>query len=293
VVSLPLAGRLPGAITPVLDVYGKQSQMAETLTTIDIDRVQRGKYQARMTFVESDLDDLAQSIREQGLLQPVLVRPTDGGRYELLDGERRWRACKRAGLREIPVIIRTGVTNAQAAAIGLIANLQRADVPAVEQARGLQRLYTEFEMTHEQIALAIGKSRSQVTNTLRLLESPKEVQGLVNTGQLAPSYATLLLPLPEAQQRSLARRAADGKWNRAALQRAIREAQSTAEQGHQKHPDVRGLERELTEGIGAVTTVEEGGPGKGQLVITYEGLDHLDGILDLLRSAVAKRRRRS
>lgn len=268
--------------------------MSDTLRTIPIELLQRGKFQARRTFTAAELDDLAKSISEHGLVHPVTVRPIDSKRFEILAGERRWRACMRLGWKEIQAVVKVGVTDTQAAAIGIIENIQRENLPPIEQAEGLNRLCDEpFYMTHDQIAKAIGKSRSHVTNTLRLLECPKAVADLVNGGSLPASYAMLLLPLPPVQQCDLAARAAAGGWGRASLQRAIKEARSPITDKEWKHPDVKHLERELTETVGAQVKVEEGEPGKGSLIIGYDSLDHLDGILELLRTATARRRRGS
>src|SRR3954469_15267673 len=180
----------------------------EALRMIAIDRVQPGKYQPRTRMDETSLRKLADSIREQGVMQPILVRPVDGARFEIIAGERRWRAAGQAGLAEIPALVRTVPDNA-ALALALIENIQREDLNPLEEAQGLSRLIDEFGLTHEAAAKAVGRSRSAVTNLLRLMALPQSVQQYLLSGQLEMGHARALLALPAAQQASAATRVAD------------------------------------------------------------------------------------
>lgn len=269
--------------------------MADELRNLPVAQLQPGAYQARRSFKKEEISDLAESIRQQGIIQPLTVRVVAEDKFEILAGERRWRAAQLIGLAIVPCVVKTGVSDKDAAAIGLIENIQREDVPPMELARGLGRLVNDFGMTHEQVAENLGKSRPQVTNTLRLLDSPKEIQNLVNEGKLPPSSATLLLSLPAPMQRELARRAVEKDWNRARLQSEIdtlRAGPKAGAEADTRHPDVdvRLLERELSEGLGAVARVEERSQGRGTLSISYDSLDHLDGIIEVFRTGAEKRR---
>src|SRR5512144_343596 len=177
----------------------------ESLQTLAIDRLRPGKYQPRTRMDEVSLDELGQSIREHGVMQPVLVRPVDGGRFEIIAGERRWRAAQRAGLKEIPALIKA-VPDQAALALALIENIQREDLNPLEQANGLQRLIDEFGMTHDAAAKAVGRSRSAVTNLLRLRELAKPVQAYLMHGQIDMGHARALLALGAAQQSAAAAR---------------------------------------------------------------------------------------
>src|SRR5512140_1107758 len=177
----------------------------ETLQTIGIDRLVPGKYQPRTRMDEASLEELAQSIREQGLMQPVLVRPVGGGRFEIIAGERRWRAAQRAGLTEIPALVRP-VADQAALALALVENIQREDLNPLEEANGLQRLIDEFGLTHDAAAKAVGRSRSAVSNLLRLRELAKPVQEYLLDGRIDMGHARALLGLPSGEQTAAATR---------------------------------------------------------------------------------------
>ena len=182
-----------------------EAAVQESLQTLSVDRLRPGKYQPRTRMDEASLDELAESIREHGIMQPVLVRPVDGGRFEILAGERRWRAAQRAGLKEVPALVKT-VPDASALAIGLIENIQREDLNPLEQANGLARLIDEFGLTHDAVAKAIGRSRSAITNLLRLRELTKPVQEYLLAGKIDMGHARALLGLAGAAQAGAAAR---------------------------------------------------------------------------------------
>jgi ParB family chromosome partitioning protein len=231
------------------------------------------------------LAELAESIKVRGVIQPILIRPVSGTQYEILAGERRWRAAKMAGLNEVPVIIRQ-VTDDAALAIGLIENIQREDLNAMEEAAGIQRLVDEFRLTHEEAARAVGRSRSAVTNLLRLLELSKPVQDMVMEGQLDMGHARALLGLAKSRQVEVANQiAARGLSVREAerLARISSEAPKRGRPAKRIDPDTRRLQDELADTLGTTVTIKAGKKGKGTLTLAYNSLDQLDGILARLR----------
>jgi ParB family chromosome partitioning protein len=259
----------------------------DALQAIALDRVQPGKYQPRTRMDDAALDDLAASIREHGVMQPILVRPIEGGRFEIVAGERRWRAAKRAGLTEVPALVKT-VPDQSALALALIENIQREDLNPLEQANGIHRLIEEFGLTHDMAAKAVGRSRSAVTNLLRLRELAKPVQAYLMSGQLDMGHARALLALPAAQQTAAASRVvAQGlsvrETERLAHQLAHpgkRQAQRTA---RPPDADLARLQDELAEILGATVTIVPKANGAGKLVVGYSSLEQLDGILAKLR----------
>ncbi|MGE5624469.1 MAG: ParB/RepB/Spo0J family partition protein [Bacillota bacterium] len=265
------------ALTPVGNESGSE------LRQIPVDRVQRGKYQPRRDMQEEALKELADSIRSQGVVQPIVVRPVGGDRYEIIAGERRWRAAQMAGLEKVPAVVRD-VPDKTAIAMALIENIQRADLNPLEEAEAMQRLISEFQMTHQEASEAVGRSRAAVTNLLRLLELGREVQEMVRQGALEMGHARALLALKGAAQTDAARRVVDRGLTVRDTERLVRnklkEAGDThAPAGRKTDPNVSRLERQLTEKLGAKVVVEQSGKGKGRLVIHYTSLDELDGIL--------------
>ena len=257
------------------------------LRQIPVDRVQRGKYQPRRDMQEEALKDLADSIRQQGVVQPIVVRPVGGDRFEIIAGERRWRAAQMAGLDKVPAVVRD-VPDKTAIAMALIENIQRADLNPLEEAEAMQRLISEFEMTHQDAAEAVGRSRAGVTNLLRLLELGREVQELVRQGALEMGHARALLALKGAAQIDAARRVVDRGLTVRDTEKLVRNrlkdaGETHAAQSRKTDPNVSRLERQLTEKLGAKVVVEQGGKGKGRLVIHYTSLDELDGILAHIR----------
>jgi len=255
------------------------------LRMIPIHSIVPNPNQPRVHFDEAALEDLAKSIRAIGVLQPILVRPSNGG-YELIAGERRWRAAQLAGLGQVPVFIRQ-VADRAAVAMALIENIQRENLNPLEEARALQRLVLEFDITHEEAARAVGRSRAGVSNLLRLLELPEAVRALVEARRLDMGHARALLGLPEGpRQEELARQAAEGSWSVRETEARVR-ALTTHTPPKPPKPvdaDIRRLENDLSDRLGARVQIRQGAKGSGQLVIDYTSLDVLDGILAHLRA---------
>lgn len=260
----------------------------EHLNRLPVDLIQRGRYQPRREFDPDSLRELADSIAAQGVIQPVVVRPVENDRYELIAGERRWRAAQQAGLDEIPVVIKE-VTEEAAMAMGLIENIQREDLNPLEEANALSRLLHEFGLTHQEVAKAVGKSRTTVTNLLRLLELNEEVKQLVETSRLEMGHARALLGLQEEAQTRAANQVVKQGLSVRETERLVRRLQGEAEnptrprQAPAEDPDVRRLVNDLAEKLGAKVDLQQGVKGKGKLVIGYNSLDELEGILDHIK----------
>jgi len=265
---------------------------AEELRELPIDLIQPGKYQPRMNMRQESLQDLADSIKAQGLVQPIVVRPLGDGpintrRFEIIAGERRWRAAQMAGMREIPAVVRE-VPDRAAIAMALIENIQREDLNPLEEAQALQRLISEFDMTHQQASEAVGRSRAAVTNLLRLLELTDDVKAMVEQGDLEMGHARALLPLKGLAQTGAARRVVEKtlsvRETENLVRRLLKENGAPAPKGPRRvDPNIRQLETDLSQKLGARVTVEAGSNGKGKLVIQYSSLDELDGILARIR----------
>lgn len=252
---------------------------------LPIDHVHPGKYQPRRKFDEDDLSALVESVRERGILQPLLVRkdpaaPPGAQSYEIIAGERRWRAAQLAGLHEVPVLVRT-LTDREALEIALIENIQRADLTPLEEAEGFKRLMDEFEHTQEDLARAVGKSRSHVANMLRLLALPDPVKALVQDGSLSMGHARALLtaadPLALAQE--VIKQGLNVRQTEALVKRMAEQPASAAPAPKEKAPDTVALEREMSHALGLKVTLSANGP-KGTLQIHYRNLDQLDGVLN-------------
>ncbi len=258
----------------------------EQLKAVPVDLIQRGRYQPRLDIQPEALEDLAESIRNQGVVQPIVIRQLgEGGRYEIIAGERRWRAAQIAGLSVIPALIRQ-VSDADAMSIALIENIQREQLNPIEEALALERLVREFELTHEQVAQAVGRSRAGVSNLLRLLELEPQVRELVERGDLEMGHARALLGCSGARQNALAQQIAmDGLSVRQAeaLVKRERGASLPAAKGKNSarklDPNVSQLEQTLAEKLGAQVAIRHGVTGGGSLTIRYSSLDELDGIL--------------
>jgi len=255
----------------------------ESLQTLALDRIGPGKYQPRTHMDNASLDELALSIREQGVMQPILVRPVAGGRFEIIAGERRWRAAQRAGLAEIPAQVRA-VPDQSALAMALIENIQREDLDPLEEAQGLGRLIAEFGLTHDAAAKAVGRSRSAVTNLLRLRELAPPVQEYLHAGQLDMGHARALLGLSAGQQVAAASRVvAQGLSVRETERLAHALASPARRRGRPAAPrvdaDVARLQESLAEALGAKVAIEPKRGGAGRVVISYASLEQLDGII--------------
>ena len=258
----------------------------DALRSLALDKIRSGRYQPRTRMDETSLDELAASIKGQGVMQPILVRPIDGGRYEIIAGERRWLAARRAGLVEIPALVRS-VPDQAALALALIENIQREDLNPLEEAQGIKRLVDEFGLTHEAAAQAVGRSRSAVTNLLRLTQLAPPVQSMLLAGRLDMGHARALLALPVAQQGAAASRVVDRQLSVRDAERLVQDTLSphkprrTAER--RGDADVARLENELAEALGASVRIEPTRKGAGRIVIRYASLDQLDGLLGRLR----------
>ena len=258
----------------------------ETLQQLSVDCIQRGRYQPRQDLREDTLRELAESIRAQGVVQPVVVRPVGEGRYELIAGERRWRAAQLAELREVPAVIRE-VSDQAAIAMALIENIQREDLNPLEEAAALQRLIAEFNLTHQQAAEAVGRSRAAVSNLLRLLELTEEVQRLVRERKLDMGHARALLPLPPPLQREAARQVLLRGLSARETEDLARRLQQTpsipAPVAKPLDPNLRLLQEDLSDRLGARVRVRHATSGKGCVMIHYNSLDELDGILSRVK----------
>lgn len=263
---------------------GNSAAEAHRQETLPVGSLQPGKYQPRTRMDPGSLEDLAASIKAQGLIQPISVRPVAGGRYEIIAGERRWRASQIAGLAAVPVLIRE-IPDDAALAMSLIENIQREDLNPLEEAAGLQRLIDEFGMTHQQAADAVGRSRSAATNLLRLLQLAKPAQDLLMAGDIEMGHARAILAAPKNEQGRLAAEVADKGWSvREAERRVARELNPPAHKtAPAKSRDLARLEEELADAIGATVTVNANRKGAGALTIRFASLDQLDGILKRLR----------
>jgi ParB family chromosome partitioning protein len=267
----------------------EEAPQAESLQMLPLDRLRRGRYQPRSKMDPASLAELALSIKEQGVMQPILVRPVDGGRFEIVAGERRWRAAQQAGLREVPALVRN-VPDQSALAVALIENIQREDLNPLEEAKGLQRLIEEFGLTHDAAAKAVGRSRSAVSNLLRLTALAPPVQEYLLAGQLEMGHARALLALPLAEQSGAAARVVDAGMSVRDTERLVHQlmhakpARRTAKA--RDHDTVR-LENHLGEHLGAVVRIEAGRRGAGRVVIRYSTLEQLDGLVERLTTVKA------
>ena len=256
------------------------------LSELKIADIVRGRYQPRREFDQASLDELAASIRTQGVMQPVVVRPKPQGGYELIAGERRWRAAQLAGLELIPAVVRE-VSDEQASAMALIENIQREDLNPLEEAQALERLRDEFELTQQQIADAVGKSRVAVTNLLRLLNLSPGVRNMLLTGDIEMGHARSLLSLSALEQERVAADVVEKQLSVRQTEALVRNLNSPNSRKSPrpagKDTDTRRLERELSDRIGAQVLISHDAKGKGKLTISYSSLEQLDGVLRHLK----------
>ena len=269
--------------------------LGESLQTLSLDRVRPGKYQPRSKMDAASLAELADSIREQGVMQPILVRPVDGGRFEIVAGERRWRAAQQAGRRQIPALVKN-VPDQSALAVALIENIQREDLNPIEEAKGLKRLIDEFGLTHEAAAKAVGRSRSAVSNLLRLNALAGPVQEYLLEGALEMGHARALLALPAAQQAGAAVRVVNASMSVRDTERLVHGLLNPARRAARRKTrpnfdaDTARLENDLAERLGAVAHIEPGRKGAGRIVIRYSTLDQLEGLLQRMGVATKESR---
>jgi ParB family chromosome partitioning protein len=271
-------GSLIGNVDQVTEASA--DEIANGLKELPIDKIQRGEYQPRKNFDEEALQELANSISAQGVIQPIVVR-REGSHYELIAGERRWRAAQLAGLQSIPAVIKELDTKS-AAAIALIENIQREDLNPLEESAALQRLIDDFDLTHMQVAEAVGRSRVAVSNLLRLLELAEPVKDLVNKSLLSMGHARALLALPQQDQADVARVVVNRGLS-------VRETEALVKKTLAPHPpksdkpavdpDIQRLEQRISESLCSEVKIKTGNKGAGQLVIKFHNNDELDGIL--------------
>lgn len=247
--------------------------------SLPIEKLQRGEYQPRTNMDQESLEELANSIRSQGIIQPILVRPIGGDKYEIIAGERRWRAAQLAQLDEVPVLVRD-IPDEATLAIALIENIQREDLNPVEEAMGLKRLTDEFGLTHEQMAKAVGRSRAAVTNLLRLLSLSHEARQLLEHGKIEMGHARALLGLPVEKQDWAAKEVYSKGLTVRQAEALVKQTLNPPKKPTQvkKSSDIARLEEDLSETLGTKVTVQDS-KGKGKLIIEYRSLDILDGII--------------
>ncbi|MEN8762507.1 MAG: ParB/RepB/Spo0J family partition protein [Thiogranum sp.] len=274
----------PVAASPAEGVGHDSGPVDGGLRTLGVEQLRRGKYQPRIDMHNESLEDLADSIRAQGVVQPIVVRPVDGTNYEIIAGERRWRAAQLAELQDVPVVVRE-MDDRTAIAVALIENIQRENLNPLEEAHALQRLIDEFEMTHQQAAEAVGRSRTAVSNLLRLLELGEVATGMVQRGELEMGHARALLALHGSKQADAAHHVVDHGLSVRATEHLVKKLLSEASHpegkvpARRRDPNLVTLEQDLSDRIGAPVAVQANPKGKGKLVISYNSLDELDGIL--------------
>ena len=264
----------------------RPKQQNAGLTEIPTEDLTPGQYQPRKKMYRDTLEELAQSIKQQGVIQPLVVRRLASGRYEIVVGERRWRAAQMAGLTTVPAVVRD-LNNNETAKIALIENLQREDLNALDQARGLQRLQKEFNLSQESLGEAVGKSRTAVTNLLRLLKLSSEVQELLEQGKLEMGHARALLSLDENQQIVFATEIIKKRFSVRETEKYVSVKKSKnipPTTTTSKDPNTLSLEREVSEILGATTEIKHNKQGKGKMVIRYKSLDILQGILEKIKN---------
>jgi ParB family transcriptional regulator, chromosome partitioning protein len=263
-----------------------ESEVGERLQQVALNQLRPGKYQPRSHMDPDAISQLAESIKAQGVIQPILARTVGDGTFEIIAGERRWRAASIAGLESVPVVIRE-VRDEAALAMALIENIQREDLNPIEEATGIRRLIDEFGMTHESAADAIGRSRSAVTNLLRLLGLPAAVKQMLIEGKLEMGHARALLTLPGSRQIELANEIGARQLSVRQAERMASRVHNAAEATHPAHArdrDISALEEELSERLGTRVSILPGSKGAGRVVINYGDLDHLDQLLTKLRA---------
>ena len=261
-------------------------ESGDGLRQLPLEQLKRGKYQPRRDFDPSALEELASSIRHEGVMQPIVVRPVSGDQFEIIAGERRWRAAQLAGLDRIPAIVRD-VSDDSAIAMALIENIQRENLNPIEEAQALRRLQVEFELSQQQVAERVGKSRSAIANLLRLLSLEQSVRELVETNQLDMGHAKVLLALEGPLQLKAAKQVLSGALSVRQTERLVKQlldaGSSPSKSDTTLDPNIAALQRSLSERLGAAVAINHDPKGRGKLVISYTNLDELDGILGRIR----------
>jgi len=254
------------------------------LRELPLDVIRPGRYQPRSVFDEEKLAELADSIRAQGVVQPVVVRPVGDDAYELIAGERRWRAAQIAGAEHIPAVVRD-VPDEVSVAMALIENIQREDLNPLEEATALRRLIDDFDMTHQEAADAVGRSRAAVSNLLRLLELMQEVKDMIDLRRIEMGHARALLSLDDELQVQAAREVVRKRLSVRETENLVRRLQQSKKQKGQRRldPDIQRLQNRMSEQLGARVRIQHQASGKGRLVISYNSADEFDGILERLK----------
>jgi ParB family chromosome partitioning protein len=253
--------------------------------TLTVDQLRRGRYQPRRHMDQERLQELADSINAQGIIQPILVRTLGGEKYEIVAGERRWRAAQLAGIHEVPVLIRD-ISDQAAMALGLIENIQREDLNPLEEAEALNRLLKEFKMTHQQVADSVGKSRTTITNLLRLMDLQARVKTCLQDGLIEMGHARALLGLQGLLQVQAAERIMAQGLSVRATEKLVRDLQAKGTDEREAavtDPDIKALQTRISEKLGARVSIQHKPSGKGRLVIRYNTVDELEGVLDRLK----------
>jgi ParB family chromosome partitioning protein len=255
----------------------------DALRTLPIEYLRTGRFQPRKDFDPARLQELADSISAQGVVQPIVVRAVDADRYEIIAGERRWRAAQLAGLHEMPVVVRE-VSDQAALAIALIENIQREDLNPLEEAEALRRLLEEFSMTHQQVADAVGKSRASVTNLLRLNELHPDAKELLRQGAIEMGHGRAILGAEHHRQGEIAHKVAAKQLSVRETETLIRRLNETPKNPlpPRQDPDIARLVERMTQTLGARVEIKHGSKGDGKLIINYDSLDHLEGVLQRL-----------
>ncbi|MDD2759619.1 MAG: ParB/RepB/Spo0J family partition protein [Methylomonas sp.] len=256
------------------------TEIQQDIRKLPIEFLRRGKYQPRKDMDPEKLKELSDSIAAQGIIQPIVVRKISDDNYEIIAGERRWRAAQLAELSEVPVLVKD-IDDRSVMAVALIENIQREDLNALEEAEALHRLLDEFELTHQQIAESVGKSRTTVTNLMRLLDLAGEVKTMLGRGQLEMGHARALLGLDETKQIEIATKAVKQHLTVRAVEKMVRELHEDKPSSAAKKidPDTLRLQRELSERIGAKVEINHQNGGKGKLIFNYTSLEELEGII--------------
>jgi ParB family chromosome partitioning protein len=261
----------------------KENEAADELRQLPLDVIHPGRFQPRSVFDEEKLEELSNSIRAQGVVQPIVVRPTGGGKYELIAGERRWRAAQLAGIDTIPAVIRD-VSDEVTVAMSLIENIQREDLNPLEEATALRRLIDEFAMTHQEAADAVGRSRAAVSNLLRLLELVQEVKDMVDVRALEMGHARALLSLDHDLQLQAAREVVHKRLSVRETEALVRRLRKPGKKpGRRLDPDIQRLQNQIGETLGTRVHIRHQASGKGKLVINYNNSDEFEGILERLK----------
>lgn len=279
VTSVPIASKV---VQPVV-TEAVEAKSSKGFGYLSVSKMSPGRFQPRRNIKESELEELADSIKSKGLLQPIVVRKLNGGNYEIVAGERRWRASQLAGLDRVPVVVKE-LSDEDACAVALVENIQRRDLNVIDEALGIERLIKQFDLTHSEVANALGKSRVSITNLLRMLNLRADVQKMLADGEIDSGHAKVLLAVSDVRQSQLARQIV-------AKGLSVRETEHlvNAESGGEAErelrvidPDIKRLQTKLSEKLGAKVLVQHNVKGKGKLVIHYNNLEILEGILSYL-----------